>query len=185
MLKLVLAGSALALTTSLAFAQTPPAPAAGAPAGVTRDSNKFQAARSAKVSLSQAVEAAEKQGQGRATEAEFEVKDGGGQYEIKVLSNTGDKLTKFKLDANSGQVVETENQPFERYFTRLKPADFQSAKVSLKDAIAAAEQRVGGKATDAEVEREGNAVQYEIDVATADKTQEIKVDANGQVVAKD
>jgi uncharacterized membrane protein YkoI len=48
-------------------------------------------------------------------------------------------------------------------FTRLKASDFQNAKVSLKDAIKLAEQKSpGSKAYEAEVEREGNAVEYEI-----------------------
>lgn len=52
------------------------------------DTNRrdIQAMNNAKLSLAQAIEAAEKQGQGRAIEAGFEAKDGAGQYEIKVLS---------------------------------------------------------------------------------------------------
>jgi uncharacterized membrane protein YkoI len=84
-------------------------------------------------------------------------------------------------------VIKTENQPIERFFTRLKPADFQNARMSLKDAIATAEQRAGAgaRAVEAEVDRENNAVVYEIEVATAERSQEVKVDANGQVVSTD
>ena len=65
---------------------------------------------------------------------------------------------------------------------RLKPSDFQNAKVSLKDAITLAEKKAGGgKAYEAEVEREGNAVEYEISVALADRSQEIKVGPDGTV----
>lgn len=149
------------------------------------DTNRrdIQAMNNAKLSLAQAIEAAEKQGQGRAIEAGFEAKDGTGQYEIKVLSQ--DKLTKYKLDANTGQVRETENEPIERHLTRLKPQDLQSAQVTLTQAIATAEQRVGGKAIDAEVEREADRVEYEVTVARTDgTTQKAKINGvNGQVTS--
>ena len=62
-------------------------------------------------------------------------------------------------------------------------ADFNNAKVSLKDALAIAERQAGGgKAYEAEVEREGKAVAYEIKVALADKEQEVKVGPDGQVM---
>ena len=198
-MKPVLIGSAvLAFTSALAVAQTPPAPGAGdttgatttAPAaGTTRaGSSDFQALQAVKVPLAQAIATAEQQGQGRAISAEFEAKDGSepAHFEIKVVQNDG-KLVEHTVDAESGQVTRSENQPIERFFTRLKPADFQNARMSLKDAIATAEQRAGAgaRAVEAEVDRENNTVVYEIEVATAERSQEVKVDANGQVVSTD
>ncbi|WP_052763828.1 PepSY domain-containing protein [Microvirga massiliensis] len=194
----ILTGTALALTTALAMAQATSAPPASgattpAPAGSTvdqranRGSSEFQAIQSVKVPLSQAIATAEQQGQGRAISAEFEEQDRNdpAHYEIKVVQSDG-KLVEHKVDANSGTVIKSENQPFERYFTRLKPADFQNARTSLKDAITMAEQRIaGGKAVEAEVGRENDAIVYEIEVATAERSQEIKIDANGQVVSRD
>ncbi|HEU4519030.1 MAG TPA: PepSY domain-containing protein [Microvirga sp.] len=194
----LLGGAVLALTTALAAAQTTPAPApdatgatttAPAPGGTGRaGSSDFQALQAVKVPLSQAIATVEQQGQGRAISAEFEAQDGNepAHYEIKVVQNDG-KLVEHEVDANTGQVIKTENQPIERFFTRLKPADFQSARMSLKDAIATAEQRAGAgaRAVEAEVDRENNAVVYEIEVATAERSQEVKIDANGQVVSTD
>ena len=96
------------------------------------------AAENAKVSIAQAVEAAEKAGMGKATEAEFE-DDNGGRWEVKVLAEGGNKLTEFYVDPNSGQVTGQEEQTFEKYFVMLKPENFQKAQVQLKDAITAAE----------------------------------------------
>ena len=80
-------------------------------------------------------------------------------------------------------MYKTENQPIERYFTRLKPADFQKATTSLKDALKIAEQKAGGgKAYEAEVEREGASVQYDIKVALPDREQKVKVGPDGKVV---
>jgi len=58
-----------------------------------------QALSEAKVSLTQAIGVAEKQGSGQAISAEHESKHMGkdkmGAYEIKVLSSDGAKLTKY------------------------------------------------------------------------------------------
>ncbi len=137
-------------------------------------------------SLAQAIATAEGKGEekgGRAIDADFEKADSKNpaHYAIKVVYPSG-KLVEYGINADTGELYKTENQPIERYFTRLKPADFQNAKVSLKDAIALAEQKApGGKAYEAEVEREGNAVEYEIKVALTDREQEIKIGPDGVV----
>lgn len=137
------------------------------------------AAQTAKVSIAQAIEAAEKAGMGKATEADFD-DENGGRWEVKVLAEGGNKLTEFHVDPNSGQVTGQEEQTFEKYFVMLKPENFQKAQVQLKDAIAAAEALAKGKATSAEVERDGEAVSYEIDVATTDGDKDVTVDAAGK-----
>lgn len=137
------------------------------------------AAQTAKVSIAQAVEAAEKAGMGKATEADFE-DDQGGRWEVKVLADGGNKLTKYFIDPNTAEVKGQEEQTFEKYFVMLKPENFQKAQVQLKDAIAAAEALAKGKATSAEVEREGEAVAYEIEVATTEGDRDVKVDAMGK-----
>jgi uncharacterized membrane protein YkoI len=140
----------------------------------------------AKVSLTEAIRAAEQQGGGHAISAEYERKSGpAGEYEIKVLSNDGKKLTKYELDANTGQVKEADNEPFEKVFTRIKPQSIQNAPTSLTRAIATAEQRAGGKATEAEVDRDGDQVKYTVKVARADgKTEKVKINgADGKVAS--
>ncbi|AYO82198.1 PepSY domain-containing protein [Methylobacterium brachiatum] len=173
------AAGLLALSTSLALAQT----------ATQTDSNQkeWQVAKVAKVGLAQALTTAESQGDekgGRAIDADFEKADSKNpaHYAVKVVYPSG-KLVEYGINADTGALYKTENQPIERYFTRLKPADFQNAKTSLKDALAIAEQKAGGgKAYEAEVEKDGSTVQYEIKVAGADKDQKVKVGPDGKVV---
>ena len=148
------------------------------------NASDVQAIQNLKVSLSQAIDTAEKQGQGKAIDAEFKRDGTAGQYEIKVLSDNGNKLVLYRVDGNSGQVTGTDNQPIEKYFTRLKPADIANARTSLKQALATAEKQANGKAIDAEVEREGSGVQYRVTVASGDRTQDVRIDGNGQVVSR-
>jgi uncharacterized membrane protein YkoI len=149
-----------------------------------RNASDVQAIQNLKVSLSQAIDTAEKQGQGKAIDAEFKRDGTAGYYEVKVLSDNGNKLVLHRVDGNSGQVTGTDNQPVEKYFTRLKPADIANARTSLKQALATAEKQANGKAIDAEVEREGSGVQYRVTVANGDRTQDVRVDGNGQVVSR-
>lgn len=135
-------------------------------------------AKAAKVSLVQALDAAEAKGMGKATEVDFDDADGG-RWEVTVLGAGGDKLTTYNVDPTSGQVTGETDHPIAKYFTMLKPEAFQKASTQLKAAVAAAETAAGGKAINAEVEREGEAVAYEITVATADSTKDVDVDANG------
>ncbi|MBY0299894.1 MAG: PepSY domain-containing protein [Methylobacterium sp.] len=182
------AGFATAQTTAPQTAPQPTAPAPTAPAApAARTDNamkEIDAAKAAKIGLAQALATAESQGgQGRAIDADFEKAEGSTptHWEIKVVYPDG-KLVEHYINADTGALIKSENQPFERYFTRLKVSDFQDAKTSLKDALAIAEQKTGGKAFEAEVEREGSSVVYEITVALADKTQEIKIGPDGNVV---
>jgi uncharacterized membrane protein YkoI len=202
----ILAAGWLAFSTALASAQTAtpgttapaptaPAPTAANPSGpaatgttkATGDMKEWQVAKLAKVGLAQALGTAESQGDekgGRAIDADFENADSKdpAHYSIKVVYPSG-KLVEYGINADTGALYKTENQPIERYFTRLKPADFQNAKTSLKDALAIAEQKAGGgKAYEAEVSKDGSAVQYQIKVAGADKDQTVKVGPDGKVV---
>ena len=64
-------------------------------------------------------------------------------------------------------------------------ADLAKAKVTLAQAIGAAEAQSGGKATKAELEGERGAVVYQVEVVTADsKVFDVKVDAaDGKVLS--
>ena len=199
MLKPGLALGVVALTTASALAQTdrPAAPARepAATAGTAgrggsgtghagHHARDLRAQQAARITLAQAVEAAENRGQGRAVEAKFETRDGAGAYEIKVLGGDG-KLVEHRVDGGSGQVTESEDHPVEGFFSRLRPADVQDARTTLRQAIAIAEQSAGGRAAEAEAERGGGAVRYRITVADGGRTREVGVDANGQAVMRD
>ena len=53
---------------------------------------------------------------------------------------------------------------------------FSQAKITLTDAIKAAEHKTGGKAMEAEVDDESSAVQFEVEVVKDGKVHEVKVD---------
>jgi uncharacterized membrane protein YkoI len=144
-----------------------------------------QSVNNAKLSLTEAIEIAQKQGNGLAIDAELDVdRRSAAKYEVKVLSSDGKKLTEYHLDANTGKVTQANNEAFEKVFTRLKPQAIQAAPVTLARAISMAEQRASGKATEAEIERAGDQVHYEVTVAQADgKTQEIKVSGSDGKIA--
>lgn len=139
----------------------------------------------AEVSLTQAIHMAEQKGNGQAISAEYSPESGtAGRYEIKVLSNDGKQLTQYHLDPNTGAVTKAENMPFEKMFTRLKPKSIQNAPTSLTRAVTTAETRAGGKATEAEVDRDGDQVMYTVKVAKADgSTEKVKVNGSDGKVA--
>src|SRR5262249_34952205 len=77
----------------------------------------------AKVSLTQAIGIAEKEGSGQAISADYMGKKGSmGHYDIKVLSSDGAKLTKYRVSPSTGKISQASNEAFEKVFTRIKPA---------------------------------------------------------------
>ena len=67
---------------------------------------------------------------------------------------------------------------------RGAPIDFSKAPVTMAQAIATAEQQVGGRATRAKLENEKGKLQYEVKVAGKDKATEVQIDAlDGKVLA--
>ena len=61
---------------------------------------------------------------------------------------------------------------------------FSQAKISLTEAIKAAEQKTGGKAMEAEVDDESNTVQFEIEILKDGKIHEVMVDGKTGKVLK-
>ena len=61
---------------------------------------------------------------------------------------------------------------------------FSQAKISLTEAIKAAEQKTGGKAMEAEVDDEPNTVQFEIEILKDGKIHEVIVDGKTGNVLK-
>lgn len=156
---------------------------AGAHITLAASPSEMQALSRAKLSLTQAIEAAERQGEGKAIEAEFEAGDNqASRYEVKVLGR--DKLVSYTLDADTGKVLETSNEAIEKLFTRLEPDDVRGARTTLAQAIGIAEQHTNGKVIEAEVDREGDSVRYDLTVARSDGGErELEIDAaNGKIV---
>jgi len=141
--------------------------------------HEAQAMEKAKISLTEAIRIAERKGNGQATSAEYEFKNGNpAAYEVNVLRNDGQKLTKYELSPSTGAVKEVSDEKFEKLFTRLKPTAIQNAPTSLTRAIATAETRSGGKAKEAEVKRDGDQLLYKVEVVKLDGTTS-KVEVNG------
>lgn len=141
--------------------------------------HEAQSIEKAKISLTEAIRIAEKHGNGQATSAEYEFKNGNpAYYEVKVLRNDGQKLIKYELSPSTGAVKEVSDEKFEKLFTRIKPTAIQNAPTSLTRAISTAETRTGGKAKDAEISRDGDQLLYEIEVVKLDGTSE-KLKING------
>lgn len=156
---------------------------AGGATGVrAAENSEFQALARAKLSLTQAIERGERESDGKAIRAEFET-DGSdrARYEVKILGR--DKLVTYTLDADTGKVLETDNDRLEKLFTRLEPDDIRGAPTTLAQAIGVAEQRSGGKAIEAEVDRDSHAVSYGVTVAKSDGSErDLRVDgASGRV----
>ncbi|HTV49628.1 MAG TPA: PepSY domain-containing protein [Steroidobacteraceae bacterium] len=134
----------------------------------------------AKVSVTDAIREAERQGNGRATEATFHSSThGAGDYVVKVLSSDDRKLMSYRIDAGTGHIVSAGNEPVEKVFTHLKPEQIDSAQTSLAHAIASAEKQAGGHATYAAVEAHGDHLVYDVKLAKDDGSMSrIKVDSS-------
>ncbi|MCK9606412.1 MAG: PepSY domain-containing protein [Methylomonas sp.] len=61
---------------------------------------------------------------------------------------------------------------------------FSQAKISLQEAITAAEQKTGGKAMEAELNDESAAVQFEVEIVKNGKVHEVIVDGKTGKVLK-
>lgn len=61
---------------------------------------------------------------------------------------------------------------------------FSQAKITLTEAIKAAEQKTGGKAIEAEIDDESNKVQFEIEILKDGKIHEVIVDGKTGKVLK-
>jgi uncharacterized membrane protein YkoI len=168
------------LAGSLVFVAASMAASAG-------DKKDAQAASDSKISLTEAIHTAEKAGGGKAVDAELEGSKGGqARYDVEVLSSDGKKLTAYTLNAATGKVEKSDNEPLEKLVKHVQPDDLQATQTTLAAAIREAEQQTGGKVIDAETGASGGALHYELKVALADgKTDKVKVDgATGKMATK-
>src|SRR3569832_664228 len=89
--------------------------------------HEAQSMQKAKISLTEAIKIAEKQGNGQATSAEYEFKNGNpAYYEVNVLSNDGQKLTKYELSPSTGTVKQKNNKKNKKQNTQQKPTAIQN-----------------------------------------------------------
>lgn len=132
----------------------------------------------AAVGLTSAIEAAQAQFDGGVLEAELETHDGSLVYEIDLVSDGA--VHQAIVDAKSGEVLSLEEQTLSGTWRgwfdddRLQAA--QAAGGTLLDALAAAEQRIGGQATEASLEEEDDRLFYEVEIETAQGDREVLID---------
>ncbi|HZO21180.1 MAG TPA: PepSY domain-containing protein [Steroidobacteraceae bacterium] len=146
-----------------------------------------QSLTQAKVSLPDAIRLAEQSARGRAVSAAYELGSSSPPYyEIKVLHEAGRKLTRYDLNPNTGKVKGASDERIEPLFTHLRPSSVASARVSLSRAVETAEERAGGKATAAAIERGTEPLRYSIAIARLDGTTEnVQVNGSDGTVAAD
>ncbi len=139
-----------------------------------------EALNKATVTLTQATQIAEKQEPGKTISAEFDIEKDRPLWEVKVLGNGGVK--EYKIDASSGAVVKVEDEHIRgkliNFVTGMNLKDLNNAKTPLVQAVSAAEKKMNGKAVKVQVEHELGAIQYDIFIRAADKTEKVKIEAS-------
>jgi uncharacterized membrane protein YkoI len=141
-----------------------------------------------KLTLIEAILAAEKADGGRTTSAEFNFKRGNpAVYEIKVLSADGKKLTQYDIDPKTGSVKDSHNEVLEKLLTRMSPDNLRLTPTTLTHAVYIAQQQSGGRALNADVDRKGDHLDYTVETVKLDGTShQVKIDgSNGKVISDD
>ncbi|MGQ0567839.1 MAG: PepSY domain-containing protein [Gemmobacter sp.] len=153
------------------------------------DSATVQALGAAKLTLADAIRTAAAAGQGMVTSAEFEIKDGKPVFD--VTTQNGSAEIDHLIDSASGAMLastpDVEDADGDQGTDEASELTaLQGAKVSLLQAVTAAEGQ-GGKALSAEYAKNDGALAIDVEMADASgKTVELKVDAmTGQVMAAD
>jgi len=141
-----------------------------------------------KLTLIEAIRAAEKTDGGRTTTAEFVFKRGNpAVYEIKVLSADGKKLTRYDVDPKTGNVRDTHNEVLEKLLTRISPDNLRLTTTTLSHAVFVAQEQTGGRALNADVDRKGDHLEYTVETVKVDGTShKVKIDgSSGKVISDD
>ncbi|MBL27885.1 MAG: hypothetical protein CMM50_10105 [Rhodospirillaceae bacterium] len=141
---------------------------------------------SAKTSIAQAVETAARQTGGQPLKASLEKDNDAFTYEIAVVAK--DKVVEVMIDPASGRVLQTENEGLiERLLdgeSDNELAGLLKLPTTLSDAIATAEQDIGGKAIEAGIDDENAVPLFEIEVAKNNTIKRVYVDGtSGEIAA--
>ncbi len=152
-----------------------------APLALAASDADMKGVQAAKISLAQAIQSAQKAGNGKAIYGKYDTRDGVGNYEVVVIA--GGKDETLRVDPTTGEAVKAKQDDADKT-DKNGVATIQAAQVTLAEAINTAEQQ-GGRALTAELDTKKNTTAYEIDVANGDHTDTVWVDVNsGQIVKK-
>lgn len=140
----------------------------------------------AKISLVDAIAAAERHSDGKALGASFEDSHGQPAFHVRTTTKKSG-IWEGMVDAASGQVIgQGKTAPQDR-IDREDQAEISAldgGKTTLTDAVKTAEQKLAGKALDAEIEERGGKVVYDIEVMTNGAVHKTTIDlATGQAVS--
>jgi uncharacterized membrane protein YkoI len=138
-----------------------------------------------KVTLRAAIAAAERASRGKAMDASIEVENGKPVY--RILSVAAGKIWEGTIDADSAAVVGDVKTVDT---TSLDPDDqdeiaaLQSARISLAEAVEAAEKKIGGRAMDAGLEAQNGKIVYVAEILKERDMHRVSIDPEtGEAVA--
>ncbi|CAM3647753.1 hypothetical protein GCM10016272_26600 [Psychrobacter glaciei] len=170
----------IALTIAGVGATAIAAPATNTKA-VTGSSEAVSAMQS-KISLTQAIDIAKQNAKGDLVSAEFDYDDEDddnsattGEYEVEFISNG--TAYEIKIDANTGKVIETDEEKLDKKDMAEYSALMQ-AKVTLTSAMQKATQSVNGQVIGVEFELEKGQALYDIEVVKDNQIYDVSIDAN-------
>lgn len=122
----------------------------------------------AAVDLGGAVRSAVTETHGTALEADTENEHGKAYYEVKVHTDHG--IAEVRVDPATGKVLGKKaltETPRQKALGDKAAADGRS--LTLSDAVASAEERAGGRATEASIDNEDGRLAYHVELAEGDE----------------
>jgi uncharacterized membrane protein YkoI len=146
---------------------------------------EIQEFENAKLSLAEAITAAEKHTQGKAMDAAFADYNGAPAYEVKTFQNGA--VWDGIIDAMSGEMIGEGETTAESDLDREDKAElaaFKTAKQTLLQALKVAEEHAGGKAIDGGLDEVDGKVVYEVEIVKNGKVEAVDVNPEtGQIAA--
>lgn len=151
-------------------------------------SSEAVSAMQSKISLTQAIDIAKQNAKGDLVSAEFDYNDDDdnkgtatNEYEVEFISNG--TSYEVKIDANTGKVIETEQEKLDKE-DMAEYSALKQAKVTLTSAMQKATQSVKGKVIGVEFELEKGQALYDIEVVRDNQIYDVSIDANtGKVLS--
>ena len=138
---------------------------------------KHAALVQSKISAAQAIDYALAKAKGQAVDVDFRHKHGQSYYKVEIMD--GSEQTEVFVDANNGSILDSRPD----YDSKPRRPVPQTG-ISLKQAIAAAEAKTGGRAKDAELKYKRDLPVYKVETVKDMRKYEVRVNAaDGQVLS--
>lgn len=150
----------------------------GASAYASSNPEKLAAFNQATISALQAVQAATAKVAGKATEVDFNFKNGSSYYKVDVVQANQGSVEKHEVvvHANTGAIL-ADNIEYKSHKNRA------DVNISLEKALSIAEKSTGGKVKEADLDRDHGVARYEVESIKDGKTYKTVIDANsGNVI---